>query len=407
MFGSEKFVKIGNALLMLIAFVLPLNKKVIPLLIILFVISWIFSGNLKERTKRITRPKFLLLFISFYLLHVIGMLYTANTGFGMFDLEIKLSFLLFPLVLATFPTLSRNAMNHLMLSLIGGCFVACIASLWIGYGNYTESGDINDLLYGELSLFHHPTYFSMYLGLATVMILNILLHPQRYTTFVPGWMLAALLPFFILMIVILMAKAGVFMVALIILAALIYMMFNRRYMYVFLLSAFAVLGVCTALYFIPDAFKRIESTWVVATQSIEDRDLTTIESTAGRILVWEQAVGLIGDNWIFGVGTGDVKDELVARYAENGLTGIVEKRLNAHNQFLQSFAALGIFGFLSLLIALLAAAIYAIKRKNLVYFMFVIIIIVNALTESILEVQAGIVFYTFFNSLFMFLEPEQ
>ncbi|MBL4734406.1 MAG: O-antigen ligase family protein, partial [Flavobacteriales bacterium] len=119
------------------------------------------------------------------------------------------------------------------------------------------------------------------------------------------------------------------------------------------------------------------------------------------------AVGLIGDNWIFGVGTGDVKDELIARYAENGLTGIVEKRLNAHNQFLQSFAALGIFGFLSLLIALLAAAIYAIKRKNLVYFMFVIIIIVNALTESILEVQAGIVFYTFFNSLFMFLEPEQ
>jgi len=340
MFGSEKFVKIGNALLMLIAFVLPLNKKVIPLLIILFVISWILSGNLKERTKNITRPKFLLLFISFYLLHVIGMLYTSNTGFGMFDLEIKLSFLLFPLVLATFPTLSRNAMNHLMLSLIGGCFVACIANLWIGYGRYVESGDINDMLYGELSHFHHPTYFSMYLGLAIVMILNSLLNPEKYATRVPKWILAVLVPFFILMIVILMAKAGVFMVALIILAAIVYMIFTRRYMYVFLLSAFAVLGVSTALYFIPDAFKRIESTWVVATQSIEDRDLTTIESTAGRILVWEQAVGLIGDNWIFGVGTGDVKDELIARYAENGLTGIVEKRLNAHNQSLTDLIAL-------------------------------------------------------------------
>ena len=155
----------------------------------------------------------------------------------------------------------------------------------------------------------------------------------------------------------------------------------------------------------PGVFNRIQTSWNLIMQQSDPIDPTSVESTAERVLVWEQAIELIKEHPLLGVGTGDVKDALVEKYVLSGLEGVESEKLNAHNQFLQSFAALGLFGFLSLALGLLLPAVMAIKRGNSVFFIFIVIIIINALTESILEVQAGVVFYAFFNSFFMFLNP--
>ncbi len=84
-----------------------------------------------------------------------------------------------------------------------------------------------------------------------------------------------------------------------------------------------------------------------------------VQSTGMRIQAWESALDLVKSNPIFGTGTGDVKDELVKMYNSKGFVEIFNLRLNAHNQFLQSFAALGIFGFLLLLLAVGAASLQA------------------------------------------------
>jgi len=398
--------KSRSFLLMFIALLLPISKQIVPILIILLVVSWLLSGNLIDRLKGLKRNGYMWLFAGYYLLHVVGMLYTSNMEFGLYDLEIKMSFFLFPLVLASLPRLTRSAVHKISMAFILGCGVAAIANLIIAYGNYSESGEVNDLLYGGLSHFHHTSYYSMYLCLALVMIFYYLIHPLEHNPKWSSWILALLVPFFIMIIIILMAKSGVLTLGVILLATLLYLLFMRRFTALLILSSFIAIGSGGALYYTPDAFKRIESTWIVASQSPENRDLTSAESTAGRIMVWEQAIGLIKDNWVLGVGTGDIKDELVSRYRKEGYTGIEEKQLNAHNQFLQSFGALGVFGFLALALGLILPAIHAIRKKHFVYFMFILIIIVNAMTESILEVQAGVVFYAFFNSLFMFSQPD-
>jgi len=84
-------------LILFIAFALPLNKAIIPLLIVLLILVWILEGNFKLKTKNYKSIFFFgIIFLS--LIHLFGMLYTQNIKSGNFDLEQKLSLLIFPLI---------------------------------------------------------------------------------------------------------------------------------------------------------------------------------------------------------------------------------------------------------------------------------------------------------------------
>ena len=73
-----------------------------------------------------------------------------------------------------------------------------------------------------------------------------------------------------------------------------------------------------------------------------------------------------------------------------------------HNQFLQTFAALGLTGILLLLAGLTIPFVYCVRKKDWMYLGFIVIVALNCVIESIMEVQAGVVFYAFFNSFFAF-----
>jgi len=77
-------------------------------------------------------------------------------------------------------------------------------------------------------------------------------------------------------------------------------------------------------------------------------------------------------------------------------------RLNAHNQYLQTYIALGIPGALLLILMLVLPGWLAVRRIHFIYFSFLAVFAFNILVESMLEVQAGVIYYAFFNSLFFF-----
>ncbi len=73
---------------------------------------------------------------------------------------------------------------------------------------------------------------------------------------------------------------------------------------------------------------------------------------------------------------------------------------NFHNQYVQFFAELGIFGFL-LIVAMLGINLYnGLYRKDFVHICFAILMISLFLTESFLARQRGIIFFTAFYCLF-------
>jgi len=73
---------------------------------------------------------------------------------------------------------------------------------------------------------------------------------------------------------------------------------------------------------------------------------------------------------------------------------------NFHNQYVQNFAELGVFGFLILVAMLLINFRNAIKSKDFVHFAFAILMISLFLTESFLWRQRGVVFFTVLYCLF-------
>lgn len=133
-----------------------------------------------------------------------------------------------------------------------------------------------------------------------------------------------------------------------------------------------------------------------------------MKSTAQRELIWDHSIQLIKQHPIFGVGLGDGNDELQAQYLEIGEMDMAYKKLNAHNQFFQTTIQLGLLGLLSL-ISIVVYPLLNPRNKSVFFitFLTVIIVILNFLTESMLERQAGVIFLAFVSSLLIQLSKQE
>jgi len=179
------------------------------------------------------------------------------------------------------------------------------------------------------------------------------------------------------------------------------MLFNKGYKKTILsLLLSLVLGIALAYKLFPSPFERLKVAFKV-TASSESIDKTDAESTAVRILIWKESIKLIHQNILFGSTAGDANDKLIEAYQKEGLTGALIKKLNAHNQFLQTFIGTGLLGFVLLLLMTIGVFIYGLVKKNYILSLFSLLITFNFLVESMLQAQAGFIFFVFFLCLLL------
>ncbi|NQX96438.1 MAG: O-antigen ligase family protein [Flavobacteriales bacterium] len=120
-----------------------------------------------------------------------------------------------------------------------------------------------------------------------------------------------------------------------------------------------------------------------------------------RWTYWETASKIIKNNLFFGVGSGDVQDAFNLQY-ENDNSILTEKyRLRTHNQYLTYGVSFGLIGLIWFVVSLFYPFFKTNKYKNYFYLAFFSIILSSMLTEDTLEVQTGINFFVFFNTLFL------
>ena len=74
--------KVYQFLLVFLAFLLPLTVFGANLIIVLIVLIWLFSGNYKLKYRKIISSKFLIASGLFYLLHVVGLIWTSDLKWG-------------------------------------------------------------------------------------------------------------------------------------------------------------------------------------------------------------------------------------------------------------------------------------------------------------------------------------
>lgn len=382
-----------------IALFLPV-ARLVPIFIIILLLNWIIEGDFRKKWYRLKQNNFALLFISFYLIHLIGLTYTTNLESGWFDVQVKLSLMFFPLILATRPFQVSDKQKIFRAFIIG-----CSASLAIMLSHasyiYFTTGQ-NDFFYESFSSFLiHPSYISMYLNLAVAwLILNLqrIKFSDKPLSFILNLFLIF---FFSVSIFLLSSKLGIVTLVLIFIGFIVVSIITKRkYLIGFSALAVIVLSVFIVMKFVPEISGRINR----AIDALTDTNVNEaeVESSAVRLLVWSASNELVADNLLTGVGTGDAKDELMKVYLDRGMTGAYKHELNAHNEYYQVFISLGIIGFILLLSNLYFPLVASFRNGNIIYLLFLCIIILNFLTESMFETQAGVMFYAFFNALLCF-----
>lgn len=130
-------------------------------------------------------------------------------------------------------------------------------------------------------------------------------------------------------------------------------------------------------------------------------------SLTQRFEFWKAALGIIKEHLIFGVGTGDIQKAFEQQYDKVNSPLLKEWRLRSHNQYLSITVAFGLVGLIWFLITLFYPMVLMGKTFDYLYVTFLLIAIVSFLTEDTLETQAGVTFYAFFNSFFLFIMKKE
>lgn len=358
----------------------------------LFVVAVLLCQPLAQTVENVRKRPLAFLFMGTYLLYVLAMAYTENTAFGMRDLTYKLSLLVFPLALAAMPRLSQQKMKIAGFVFVGACFAAAISAL--GISSFRVQFDYLPR-YIELSVFMHPGYFSAYLNLCFVLLFFLLKSPARKRSV--GLYAAAI--FIVLFNLLLESKMGI-ITNIILLFLMIFQ--SRRLSRKLILIAAGTTAIIfvVVLSQVSSVMSRFENLAQVLDAVHIPKDSN--ESTALRILIWDQALKVFKEHPWIGVGTGDTKDVMVEQYRKNGIVHAYELRLNAHNQYLEWLLTFGIIGTAVWLLAFAIPIREAVRQRNPLYLYFTLIILLAFVAESFLEREAGIVFYSFFNGLLVF-----
>lgn len=403
--------KIHTFLITAIAFCLPIHSDIIPPLIVLASINWVLCpAEISNGISNLTRNKSALAIVTLFLIYALSILYSDNVGEGMKVIESKLSFIILPLIFSTQTKNIKKNLNTCLRFFIYGCIIVALFSLsWATYsyikpvfvlidGREYNLG-LNYFYYAQLTNTLHPTYLSMYFNFSLLALYYLIKTGEIKLDF--KWIFSILL--FTIFIFLLSSKAGwisLFLIAFYVILNIL----QRKYIF----SIILIVSISASLFYFlninaPGHSQRITAAKESVSQAESSSDLKkSNDGTASRILVWQAAIEVIRANFLIGAGAGDTKSTMLKKYKENGMVHEYEQKLNAHNQYLNTFIALGVFGFLILLSCLLIPLIYAINNKQMLIGTFVCLIAYNFLFESMLETQAGVMFYAFFNSMLCF-----
>lgn len=142
----------------LIAFGLSMGKSLMSIGVIAISANWILEGNFKNKWQTLKERKYLpLLFLGFFLIHIIWGLFSDDPAVIFDDLRRKLPFLALPLTIGTSQKFTQKEFNSILQLFV----VGLICSAGVGYYKYFTNDYEN---YRDLSRFVSHIRLGLFLG---------------------------------------------------------------------------------------------------------------------------------------------------------------------------------------------------------------------------------------------------
>ncbi|OFX62819.1 MAG: hypothetical protein A2066_03700 [Bacteroidetes bacterium GWB2_41_8] len=132
-----------------------------------------------------------------------------------------------------------------------------------------------------------------------------------------------------------------------------------------------------------------------------------LKSLAQRIEFVKAAKTIISEHLLFGIGTGNWKQEFIDAYQKNQSKLDPQHYGSSHNQYLNYLVKFGILGFLWIMFAWAYPLFLTNKQRYYPAVMLLLILGIANFSDSNLEAHMGISFFIFFYSLFLFSETQK
>ena len=368
-----------DLLLLVIAFCLPLFPAGVQIGAVLYLLFWIFNKEyLKIRD--IKRNLFVLGTGTYVLLQILSVFYSENIGEWSADLEGKIPLLLLPILLSTRININKKAIGAILWAFTLGCLVLLG---YLYYQRYFGEGNIfRNTMNAKTSM--NSIYFSMYL----VFILVI------------GW-------YYLL--------KEKFVLNLKTILAIIFLLFIHHTIYAIaqrmaILSLFIIEIGGVILWKFYSQRKWIQGgIWIIAVFMIHTLSLNFAQIAKTRAVqtfkgdvreyIWKATWSQIPNSPIIGFGSGDAKATMIKGYEKTNFDLGLKRKYNCHSQYFEATISTGVIGFLALMIWLLVVFRMGWGNENYLLCLFIAVIALNFLTESMLERQQGTYFVALFGGL--------
>jgi len=371
---------------------------------------WLISADFKAKVTRLSANRHVALFFSLYLLLVVGAIFSPKPSEASEELLLKVPFIVWPLLLSTAIGLRKQSLNLLFKLFISSNVLMLIVALGFATYRYAHGAPGEVFYFAELlSLVRVPPhYMGLYLSFSYAILLYRIVAKKRVYNSIGLNVLGLII---LSVGIVLLSVRMQYLVFILVNAIILYSYLRKRWgatKAMFSFFGFASLFFVLLL-LVPGSRSRLVDTYHEI-RSYEG--MVENKQTNPRKFLWRSALDVISENFWLGVGTGAEDINLNARLEEvdaifwdgHQTYQLYEMRYNYHNSYLQTFAANGVFAFL-ILLALFIYPLLKIRRhpyKAEAGF-FLMICALSFFTESMLQRQAGVMFFSFFYSLFFIM----
>lgn len=386
---------------------LPFQVKTPPITlgIMLFGLGWLLSLRFLEKFKLLSVNPLAWLSMTYLLWVLVAAAYAPVPQEAWKDAFAKIPFLIWPLLLGSLPAHPERYFTRLMQVFSGALVVALLAALGLALFRYQQSELVKEFFFSRLLTWTliTPHYLGMYLNFAY----GILLYYALGQKFIfRRWLHLAILVILALGVWIMAARIQY----VIFIISTVFLFFNglrqkKGATFALISSAAATLALLLVAMSLKPTRSRIIDTY---NELLSLEHKVNNKQTNPRKFLWSGGVRVIAKSpWLgHGLATGSdtLKPELEKMPKAIFWDGsqnyhISQRHYNLHNSYLQHWAQMGLPGLLLLIgffaLPAMLPSVYFKQEARI----FLLVAGISFATESMLERQAGILYFSFFYAL--------
>jgi O-antigen ligase len=329
-----------NNFLVVYAFLLPISQTIKATIFSFILILFLLRGDVVKHIKDAFTNKVLRAFLYFFLIYVVGMVWTENIAEGFDDIN-KIKYGLYLILFYTF--VDGRYINKVITAFILGMLVSELTSYGIIFEFLPWKLELGGILFYQAYNAHDPSPFLHHIHYGVALAFVVILLGQKIYYSHSGLVMKIFMSIFVLT-----ATANIFFtggrtgyIAFILLMFTLAVFYLKKWALAAIVFVVLVLGIA---YNSSILFKNKVEETRHSIEKIFSEEADFGSSLGNRAGIYYYGSQVVANNPFFGVGTGDSMDEIYKLIPEkwNGLKAMPHE----HNQFFSVLVKLGIVGLL-------------------------------------------------------------